>query len=113
MLGKARRDGSVSSFNSTLWLCIVAVAILVPILGHRLRSHGRTGLAIAVLSILAVPGLIFGVFALLLLVMSPHWNRLKAPEAVPCKAYLYRQLGRRVAKRSPQLDSVPGAPIVC
>ena len=67
-------DGSISSFNSTLWLFVLAVSTVVPIVGLILRSHGRTGVAIVILSILAIPGLVFGLFTLLILVTSPNWH---------------------------------------
>lgn len=67
-------DGSVSSFNMSLWLSILALAAALLFVGHRLHSHGRTGLAIAALAILAVPGLVFGLFALTMIVNPPHWN---------------------------------------
>ena len=67
-------DGSVSSFNMTLWLAILATTAGVLFVGHRLHLHGRTGLAIAVLAILAVPGLLYGLFALMMIVNPPRWN---------------------------------------
>ena len=67
-------DGSVSPFNMPLWLSILAAAAAVLFVGHRLHLHGRTGLAIAVLAILAVPGLLYGLFALMMIVNPPHWN---------------------------------------
>ena len=67
-------DGTVSSFNMTLWLAILATTAGVLFVGHRLHLHGRTGPAIAVLAILAVPGLLFGLFALTMIVNPPRWN---------------------------------------
>lgn len=67
-------DGSVSSFNMTLWFSILATTAGVLFVGHRLHLHGRTGLAIAVLAILAVPGLLYGLFALIMIVNPPRWN---------------------------------------
>ncbi len=67
-------DGSVSSFNMSLWLSLLSATAAILFLGHRLHMHGRTGLAIAVLAILAVPGLLYGLFALMIIVTLPHWN---------------------------------------
>ncbi|WP_294251305.1 hypothetical protein [Propionivibrio sp.] len=53
---------------------LLSATAAILFLGHRLHMHGRTGLAIAVLAILAVPGLLYGLFALMIIVTSPHWN---------------------------------------
>ncbi len=67
-------DGSVSSFNIVLWLGILAATAAVLLLGRYLRSRGRPGLASAVLAILAVPGLLYGFFLLLVIITQPRWN---------------------------------------
>lgn len=67
-------DGSVSSFNMTLWLGLLAGVAAVLVAGYALRARNRTGLAIAVLCILAVPGVLYGLFIVLVLVTNPRWN---------------------------------------
>jgi hypothetical protein len=67
-------DGSVSSFNMGLWLTVLALVTAVPLVGWRLRSSGRPWPAILVLSILALPGLLYALFILLVLVTKPSWN---------------------------------------
>ena len=67
-------DGSVSSFNAGLWMAILAGVAGVLAGGLLLNANGRRGAATAVLAILAVPGLAFGLFVLLLVVLQPRWN---------------------------------------
>lgn len=67
-------DGSVSSFNLSLWLGLLAVVSLSLWAGYALRARGSAGLAIAALSITAVPGVLGALFLLLLLVTQPRWN---------------------------------------
>lgn len=42
--------------------------------GWLLNANGRRGAAIAVLSILAVPGVLYGLFVLLVIIAQPRWN---------------------------------------
>lgn len=67
-------DGSVSSFNIGLWLALLGSLSMLLWTGHTLRGQGRTGLAIAVLGIAAVPGLLGGLFLILILILQPRWN---------------------------------------
>jgi hypothetical protein len=67
-------DGSVSSFNVNLWFTLLALVIAVPVVGWRLRSSGRPWPAIFVLSILALPGLLYAFFILLVVLTRPSWN---------------------------------------
>ncbi|GAB6047944.1 hypothetical protein JCM19379_17710 [Methyloparacoccus murrellii] len=67
-------DGSVSAFNIELWLFLLAGMAAILAIGHALRARGRSGAAIAVLAIAAVPGLAYGLFVLLLIVMQPSWH---------------------------------------
>lgn len=67
-------DGSVSSFNAGLWAAILAGVAGVLAGGLLLNANGRRGAAIAVLTILAVPGLAFGLFVLSFVVLQPRWN---------------------------------------
>ena len=72
LLGLA--DGSVSMFNIGLWIAILAA--LAGVIGGSLwlRSSGRQGPATIVLLILAVPGILFALFFIVLLITNPRWN---------------------------------------
>ncbi len=67
-------DGSVSPFNITLWLGLLAVVGVVLFAGARLRAKGRTKSAIAVLSLLALPGVLYALFILLVIGSGARWN---------------------------------------
>ncbi len=67
-------DGSVSSFNMGIWLVILLVLGVVMAGSLFLRSTGRPRLAMVVLMILAVPGLLAGLFFLIVLIANPRWN---------------------------------------
>jgi hypothetical protein len=67
-------DGSVSSFNIGLWLAILAIIVAVMGGGWALSVKGHRGVASAVLAILAIPGLFYGLFVLLILITQPRWN---------------------------------------
>lgn len=67
-------DGSVSSFNIGLWLLILLGLAIVVGGGLWLRSAGRSGLAMVLLLILAVPGVLVGLFFAVLLIAAPRWN---------------------------------------
>ena len=67
-------DGSVSSFNIALWLCVLLV--LAGEVGGSLwlKTRGRSGTAITLLWILAAPAVLAGVFVLIVLLSNPRWN---------------------------------------
>jgi ABC-type tungstate transport system substrate-binding protein len=67
-------DGSISSFNLAIWFVVLAVAVAVPLTGIRLAFHGHHFVAILVLGILAVPGLVYGLFLLLVIGSGTSWN---------------------------------------
>lgn len=67
-------DGTVSSFNIGLWLVILLVLGAVLLGSYGLRRAGRTGWAIALALVLAVPGLLYGLFFLILILSNPTWN---------------------------------------
>jgi hypothetical protein len=67
-------DGSVSSFNIGLWLVILLVVGAVMFGSLALRSSGRVGLAVALLMVIALPGLLFVLFFGLLILINPRWN---------------------------------------
>ena len=67
-------DGSVSSFNIVLWLGILAALGGVLWGGYALRAAGRTGTAIALTMVPAVPGALAGLFFLAIIIINPKWN---------------------------------------
>ena len=67
-------DGSVSSFNMSLWLGPLAAVAAAIRGGWVLKTNGQRGLAITLLSILAVPGVLYALFVLLIVIAQPRWN---------------------------------------
>ena len=65
-------DGSVSSFNIVLWLVILCVAAAVVGGSLALRASGRAVLAIALVTIVAVPSVLIGLLFLALLAAPAH-----------------------------------------
>jgi hypothetical protein len=67
-------DGSVSSFNITLWLGMLA--LVAAVVGGSLALHGagRPAAAFGLLLILAIPGLGMVLFMLAVLILQPRWN---------------------------------------
>jgi len=72
MVGLA--DGSVSDFNIGLWTGILLAFAAVFAGGLALRRTGWTKLANAVLALLAVPTLLYGIFILVVLASGESWN---------------------------------------
>lgn len=67
-------DGSVSSFNIGLWLLILLGLASVAGGSPWLKSVDRRGGATLLLLVLAVPGIVYGLFILRLLLAPPRWN---------------------------------------
>lgn len=67
-------DGSVSSFNLLLWLGLLSVMALSLWAGYALHARARIVLAIAALSVTALPGILAVLFLLLVIVTQPRWN---------------------------------------
>jgi hypothetical protein len=67
-------DGSVSSFNMGLWSVILLA--LAGIMGGSLllRYAGHPVIAAVLLAMMAVPGLLTGLFFLLMILLKPRWN---------------------------------------
>ncbi len=67
-------DGTVSSFNMTLWLGILFA--LVVILGGSLllKNYGYLAWAKTILYLLAVPGIIYLLFILFMIIGKPRMN---------------------------------------
>ena len=67
-------DGSVSSFNIALWLGLFGAIAAILALGRSLRVHGHPKAAVALLSVLAFPGLMYAFFMLLVVASGTKWN---------------------------------------
>jgi hypothetical protein len=67
-------DGSVSSFNMGLWMALLGGVIAILGGGWMLNANGRRRTAIGVLSILAIPSTLFGLFMLLIVITQPNWH---------------------------------------
>ena len=67
-------DGSVSAFNIGLWMLMLGGVAVVVAGSLWLRSIGRTGLATGLALLLAIPGVLVGLFFLILIVGNPRWN---------------------------------------
>jgi len=67
-------DGSVSSFNMTLWLAILLALAVILRGGHALRAAGRVKFANGLLMLLAIPGVLSGLLLLAAIILQPRWN---------------------------------------
>lgn len=67
-------DGSVSSFNFGIWLAALTLAAAVPVAGMRLAARGHRLAATFVLGILAIPGILYALFILLVIGSGTRWN---------------------------------------
>ncbi|MBX2892704.1 MAG: osmoprotectant transporter permease [Saprospiraceae bacterium] len=67
-------DGSVSASNMGLWMAMLGVVAAVLLGSLWLKSQERLGLAKCVLYILAVPGFLYLLFLLLVIIGKPRWN---------------------------------------
>ena len=67
-------DGSVSAFNIGIWLLLLLVLGLVLGGSLWLHSRGRDRLAMAVVTVLAIPGILLGLFFLVLIIAQPNWH---------------------------------------
>ena len=67
-------DGSVSSFNGGPWFVMLVTCAGVTGGSYVLKTGGRPGLALLLSLVLSVPGVLFGLFMLLILITNPRWN---------------------------------------
>jgi hypothetical protein len=67
-------DGSVSSFNIALWLGTLALVAAVILGGYGLHTHGHNRAAAALLAVLALPELLYGLFVLRVVFSGARWN---------------------------------------
>ena len=67
-------NGTVSSFNIGVWIAILAA--LAVIIGGSLwlKEVGYPVFGTVLLLVLAIPGILYGVFILLVVVTKPSWN---------------------------------------
>jgi hypothetical protein len=67
-------DGSVSSFNIGIWLVMLAGVGGVTGGSFALRSAGKRIPALILALALAIPGVLVGLFFLILILGNPRWN---------------------------------------
>lgn len=67
-------DGTVSSRNMLIWLGLLSVVMGVIFGGLWLKSSGNLVAAKILLCVLAVPGIIAGLFMLFVIIGKPRWN---------------------------------------
>jgi hypothetical protein len=67
-------DGSVSSFNMGLWMGILLILGITLFGSYRLRMAGSNAWAFALVLVVAVPGLLFGFFLLVVIFSGTPWN---------------------------------------
>ncbi len=67
-------DGSVSSFNIGIWIVIFAVLAAIIFSSLWLKTIGYPVFGMILLLVLAVPGLLSGLFLFLFVVSGSSWN---------------------------------------
>jgi hypothetical protein len=67
-------DGSVSSFNMTLWLSTLAIVGVILFGGPALRRNNHPRMANLLLAVLAIPACLYGAFILMIVIAQPRWN---------------------------------------
>ncbi|SFE46570.1 osmoprotectant transporter permease [Spirosoma endophyticum] len=67
-------DGTVSSFNGGLWFMMLAGLSAVLLGSIYLQSHQNFMWAKILAGLLAIPGLLFGLFFLILILSGTRWN---------------------------------------
>jgi hypothetical protein len=67
-------DGSVSTDNMSLWLGILMGLAVMLGGGWILSARGQRAAAIVLLMILAMPGFLYGLFILAIVIFQPRWN---------------------------------------
>lgn len=66
--------GTVSSFNGGLWTLMLLGTVGITTGSLALKSRGHPGPGALLALVLAVPGLLAGLFLLLILITRPRWN---------------------------------------
>ncbi len=67
-------DGSISEFNIQLWVVILLALAAIIGGGVLLDGKGYRKAANGVLLVLATPGVLYGLFLLLIVITQPRWN---------------------------------------
>jgi hypothetical protein len=67
-------DGTVSSFNAGLWFGLLATVAGALLGAYYLNAGGRQRTAIALLLVLAIPGFLYLLFLLFVIIAQPRWN---------------------------------------
>ena len=67
-------DGSVSSFNMEIWLILLLILGIIMSGSIFLKKHGHLLAAFILLWVLAIPGLIYVLFFLVIILTNPSWN---------------------------------------
>lgn len=67
-------DGSVSDFNIGIWLLVLSALAMILGGGYWLSASDHVGWAIGLLLLLAVPGLLFALFMILVIGTQTSWN---------------------------------------
>ncbi|MCB0569462.1 MAG: osmoprotectant transporter permease [Phaeodactylibacter sp.] len=67
-------DGSVSSFNMGIWLLLLGALAAIMLGSLWLKGLEKLLLAKLLLAVLAVPGLLYLLFMLMIIITKPRWN---------------------------------------
>ncbi|GAB4023973.1 osmoprotectant transporter permease [Spirosoma koreense] len=67
-------DGSVSADNLGLWMLILTGLGTILGGGYWLHTHQYSGWGAALLALLAIPGVLYGLLMALMLLLNPRWN---------------------------------------
>ncbi len=67
-------DGTVSSFNIRIWITILAALAFIIAGSFWLKMLGYPGFGTMLLLVLAIPGLLYGLFILLVVITKTSWN---------------------------------------
>ena len=67
-------DGTVSSFNAGLWFGLLSTVAGILLGAYYLNAGGKRVAAIILLLVLALPGLLYLLFLLVVIIAQPRWN---------------------------------------
>lgn len=67
-------NGSVSSFNASIWALILPGTVGVTVCSLILKENGRPGMGALLALVLALPGLLAGLIILLFIIVPMRWN---------------------------------------
>jgi hypothetical protein len=67
-------DGTVSAANILLWAGLIALPAGILWGATALRARGRTGAAMALAGVLALPAVVAGVVILAFIIAPPRWH---------------------------------------